>query len=89
MLAVRRLPSPVIRQGRQVRDRELLGDSAHNDLRHIGRPGQERAQKPDGAELDGEPKPVVVPPAAVNQRPVAVVEVKEPISSCAADGGSA
>jgi len=35
--------------------------------RHVGRVGQERAEKPNGADLDGEPEAVVLTAANVNE----------------------
>ncbi|HEX9373715.1 MAG TPA: hypothetical protein VF897_22065, partial [Roseiflexaceae bacterium] len=78
VLAVRRLARGVVDQAARI-DAQLLGDPCSDDLGHLGRPGQERAQEPHGAQLHGEAKTVVLAAAAIDQHPVAIVEVKEPL----------
>jgi hypothetical protein len=41
--------------------------------------GEERAEEPHRAQVDGEPEPVVIAAASRDQRPVPLIEVKEPL----------
>ena len=79
VLAVRRIPAAILSQTARVLDGELLGDPAGDDLRHLGGSGEERAEEPHRAQLDGEPEPVVIAAASRDQRPVSLIEVKEPL----------
>ena len=79
VLAVRRIPPGILRQAARILDTELLGDPAGDDLRHLGGSREERAEEPHRAQLDGEPESVVISAASRDQRPVSLVEVKEPL----------
>ena len=75
-----RLPTPRIeRQAFRVGDGELTRDRPGDDLRHVGRVREERAEKPHRRELNGEPEPVVIAAAIADPLAVKVVEVKEPL----------
>jgi len=76
VLAVGRLACPVGEQAGGVRDAELgreVGDDARRDGDRIG---EERAQIPDGGELETVPEPVMVAAALRDQGAVVVVEIE-------------
>jgi hypothetical protein len=79
MLAVRRIPLAIFRQAARILDSKFLGDPAGDDLRHLGGAGEERAEEPHRAQLHGKPEPIVITAMSRDQRPVALVEVKEPL----------
>jgi hypothetical protein len=79
MLAVRRIPPGIVREASRIFDSELLGDPAGDDLRHLGGSREERAEEPHRAQLHGKPEPVVIAAASHDQRPVSLIEVKEPL----------
>ena len=62
----------------RVLDPELRGQVHRDGPRDVRGGGQERAQETDGAQLHGEPEPVVLPAADVDQGPVGGVEVEVP-----------
>lgn len=57
----------------------MPGDIGGDHARHVGRVGEERAEEPDGAELDGEPETIVIAAANLDQRSVSVVEMEVPV----------
>jgi hypothetical protein len=69
----------VVRQAARIGDAQLLGDPEGDALRHLGRPGEEGAQEPHGAQLHREAQAVVIAAAAVDQRPVTLIEVEKPL----------
>jgi hypothetical protein len=79
VLAVRRIPPGILRKAARILDSKLLGDPAGDDLRHLGGSREKRAEEPHGAQLYGEPEPIVITAAPRDQRPVSLVEVKEPL----------
>jgi hypothetical protein len=79
VLAVRGLALRAGGQAARIGDAQLLGDPVCDDMGHVGWAGEERAEESHGAQLHGEAEAVVIAAAAVDQRAVAVVEVKEPI----------
>lgn len=76
---VRRLTLRIHRQAARIADDELLGDAVGDDLRHFCRSREKRAQEPHSAQLHGEPEPVVIAAAAVDQHPISLIEMKEPL----------
>ncbi len=60
----------------RVGDAELGGDMHHDEFRHVGGVGQERAEEAHGAQLHREAEPVVLPAANIDQLSVGGVEVE-------------
>ena len=67
MQPVRPLACGVLLEHAGVGDAELLGQMRRDRPRDVGGVGQKRAQKTDGAELDGEPEAVALSAADVDQ----------------------
>ena len=79
VLAMGGLALRVIGQTVRTGDAELLDSALSDDVGHVGGLGEEGAQEPCSAQLHREVQAVVIAAAAVDQRPVAIIEVKEPI----------
>jgi hypothetical protein len=60
----------------RVGDAELRGDVCHDEFRHVGRVGQERAEEAHGAQLHRETQPVVLTAAHLDQRTVGGIEME-------------
>jgi hypothetical protein len=62
MLAVGGCPVGVLAHAAWIGDGELRGQMPENALRHIDWVAEERAEEPDGAQLQGVPHAVVITP---------------------------
>jgi hypothetical protein len=65
-------------QAARIGDAKLLGQMACDPAGDSGRLVQERAEKSNGAELDGEPEPHVIPTLGAGKLAIGIVEVEMP-----------
>ncbi len=68
----------VLGQAARIGDAKLLGQMACDPARNSSRLIQKRAEETNGAELDGEPEPHVIPTLGAGQLAIGIVEVKVP-----------
>jgi hypothetical protein len=59
-----------------IGDAQLPGEVSHHACRDLGGVGEESAQEPHRAELDGEPEASVIAPAPGDEAAIGVVEVE-------------
>ena len=68
----------VLSKATRIGDAKLLGQMVRDPAWDSGRLVQERAEETNGAELDGEPEPHVIPALGTSQLAVGIVEVEMP-----------
>ena len=76
MQPVRPLASGVLLEHPRVGDPQLRSQVRRDRPRHVGGVGQERAEEPDGAQLDSKPEAVVLPATDVDEVAVGGIEVE-------------